>query len=137
MAAVPTYPASSGPINPDKLIVNADSTNIIDVFTNSDLAANRIKSLKLCSTDTVARDITFYRYKDGVSFALGTVSVPAGSGMDSTNLPVDVLEKLGTFDSDDLSSIWIEAGSKLQVKAVVAIAATKEVALSLTVERYI
>jgi len=131
MATTPTYPATTGPVAVVKTLVNADSTNIVDVYDNSaSSSAIRVEALNLCSNDTSTVNISFYLYSGSTSYLLGTVRAVTLSGTDGAAARVNALALLGTIAPDGIPVVEVPAGTKLQAKSLVAVTADKTVTLS-------
>jgi len=131
MATTPTYPATTGPVAVVKTLVNADSTNIVDVYDNSaSSSAIRVEALNLCSNDTSTVNISFYLYSGSASYLLGTVRAVTLSGTDGAAARVNALALLGTIAPDGIPVVEVPAGTKLQAKSLVAVTADKTVTLS-------
>lgn len=131
MATTPTYAAATGPVLIAKTLVNADSTNIVDLYDNSaSSTAVRVEALNLCSNDTSTVNISFYRYSGSTSYLLGTVRAVTLSGTDGAAARVNALATLGTLAPDGIPVLEIPAGTKLQMKSLVAVTADKTVTLT-------
>lgn len=115
--------------------VNADSTNIKVVLDNSaGTKALRIEQLSICSDDTSARNVQFSRLVSAVDYTVGTVNVPAASGMDGSMPRVTAIASssvgIGGLDADGIYVFWLPAGQKLDAKMLVAVTSAKTVTIS-------
>lgn len=129
MAATPTYAKSV--VSVVKTIVNADSTNWVDVYDNSAGSANvRIEALNLCSDDTSTVNIAFGRYVGATTYLMGTVRAVTLSGTDGAAARVNCLSTVGVTAADGIPVIEVAAGSKLQAKSLVAVTSAKTVTLT-------
>lgn len=137
MAATPIY--ASGVKNIAKTIVNADSTNWVDLFDNSTNNRNAtVEGLTICSDDTSAVNMQIGLLKSGTTYVMGTVNVPTLSGTNGSAARVSALgiNTLGTLTPEGIYTIEIEAGAKLQAKAVVAVTAAKTVTVTGRIRQY-
>lgn len=131
MATTPTYPAASGPVLISKALVNAGSTNIADIYDNSaGSSAIRVEALNICSDDTSTVNLSFYRYSGSTSYLMGTVRAVTLSGTDGATARVNALAVIGVIAPDGIPVLEIPAGSKLQVKSLVAVTAAKTVTIT-------
>lgn len=131
MATKPTYAAATGPVLISKTLVNADSTNIVDLYDNSArTSAVRVEALNICSDDTSTVNISFYRYSGSTSFLMGTARAVTLSGTDGATARVNALALLGVIAPDGIPVIEIPAGTKLQAKSLVAVTADKTVTIT-------
>lgn len=129
MAATPTYAKSV--VSVVKTIINADSTNWVDVYDNSAGSANvRIEALNLCSDDTSTVNIAFGRYVGSTTYLMGTVRAVTLSGTDGAAARVNCLSTVGVTAADGIPVIEVPAGTKLQAKSLVAVTAAKTVTLT-------
>lgn len=135
MAASPTFP--SGVARIAKTLVNADSTNYVDVYDNSASTTSvRVEALNLCSDDTSTVNIAFARYDGATAYLIGTVRAATLSGTDGATARVNCLSTVGTTAADGIPVIEIPAGGKLQAKSLVAVTAAKTVTLTGWVRKY-
>lgn len=131
MATSPTYPTATGPVAVVKTLVNADSTNYVDVYDNSAGAASiRVEALSLCSDDTSTVNIAFALYSGSTVYLLGTVRAATLSGTDGATARVNALATIGTISPDGVLVLEVPAGTKLQAKSLVAVTAAKTVTLA-------
>ena len=129
MAATPTYAKSV--VSVVKTIVNADSTNWVDVYDNSAGTANvRIEALNLCSDDTSTVNIAFGRYVGSTTYLMGTVRAVTLSGTDGAAARINCLSTVGTVAADGIPVVEVAAGTKLQAKSLVAVTSAKTVTLT-------
>ena len=129
MAASPTFPKTI--VGVHKTLVNADSTNFVDVYDNSLGTANvRIEALNLTSDDTSTVNIAFARYAGSTAYLIGTVRAVTLSGTDGAAARVNCLSTVGTTAADGIPVIEIAAGEKLQAKSLVAVTSAKTVTLT-------
>lgn len=135
MAASPIYP--SGIARIAKTIVNADSTNWVDVYDNSASSTPvRVEALNLCSDDTSTVNIQFGRFDGSTTFLTGTVRAVTLSGTDGATARVNCLNTVGTLAADGINVIEIPAGGKLQAKSLVAVTSAKTVTITGWVRQY-
>ena len=131
MATTPTYGAAAGPALIAKTILPADTTAIVDVYDNSAGAAGvQVQSLNICSNDTSAVNIAFYRYSGSTSYLLGTVRVATLSGTDGATSRVNALSIIGVLAPEGINVLEIPAGSKLQASSLVTVTAAKTVTIT-------
>lgn len=137
MAATPTY--ASGVKNIAKNIVNADSTNWVDLFDNSANSKNAtVEGLTLTSDDTATMNVQFSILKGGTNYLLGTVRVATLSGTDGAAARISALSAstLGTLTPEGIYTVEIEAGAKLQAKVLAAVTSAKTVTVTGRVRQY-
>lgn len=135
MATSPTYP--SGIARIAKTIVNADSTNWVDVYDNSASSSPvRVEALNLCSDDTSTVNIQFGRFDGATTFLIGTVRAVTLSGTDGATPRVNCLNFVGVTAPDSIQVIEIPAGGKLQAKSLVAVTSAKTVTITGWVRQY-
>lgn len=127
MAANPTYPAATGPVQVAKRLEPSNSTNVVDVYDNSaGTSAVKFDSLSITTTNSADRIAKFYLYAGTTSYLIGSVNVPDLSGTNgSTDPRVNVLATLGVPGADGVHCIWVSAGNKLQVSLDSALATDK------------
>lgn len=129
MAASPTYPSGIGKIA--KTLVNADSTNWVDLYDNSAGSSSaRVEALNICSDDTATVVVQLGWLISGTVFLLGAVSIPTLSGTNGSAARANALTTLGVTAPDSIAVLEIPAGAKLQAKAVSAVTSAKTVTLS-------
>ena len=129
MASSPTF--TKNVVGLHKTLVNADSTNLVDVYDNSAGTANiRVEALNLCSDDTSTVNIAFYRYAGSTAYLIGVVRAVTLSGTDGATARVNCLSTVGTTAADGIPVIEIPAGQKLQAKSLVAVTAAKTVTIT-------
>lgn len=135
MATSPTYPSAVSNIK--KTIVNADSTNWVDLYDNSaGSKAVRVEALNLCSDDTSTVNIQLGLYASSATYLIGTARAVTLSGTDGAAVRINALALLGTMAADGINVIEVEAGAKLQAKSLVAVSANKTVSLVGWVRKY-
>lgn len=135
MAASPIFPSGTARIA--KNLVNADSTNYVDIYDNSASSTGvRIEALNICSDDTSTVNIAFARYDGSTAYLIGTVRVVTLSGTDGAAARVNALATVGTVAADGINVIEIPAGGKLQAKSLVAVTAAKTVTITGWVKLY-
>ena len=97
-------------------ITAADTTTKKTAFTAS-TNGGAVITLTACSFDASPR-IVVLSYNDGTtSFQIGEISVPAGSGTDGTNPPVNLLDPLIIKSLDSDGSFVLKSLSKIEVSA--------------------
>lgn len=129
MASTPNYPADV--IGIAKTIVNADSTNWVDVYDNSAGSKSvRVEALNLCSDDTSTVNIQFGHYVGATTYLVGTVRAATLSGTDGAAARINALATIGAIAPDGIVVLEVPAGTKLQAKSLVAVTAAKTVTLS-------
>lgn len=129
MATTPTYPSGIAKIN--KNIVNADSTNWVDIYDNSASSKNaRVEALTLCSDDTATVNIQFGYLDGGTTYLIGTVRAVTLSGVDGAAVRINPLSTIGTLAADGINVLEIPPGVKLQAKSLVAVTAAKTVTIT-------
>lgn len=135
MAVAPTYPSGIAEIT--KTIVNADSTNWVDLYDNSAGSTPvRCECLILCSDDTATVNIQIGKLKAGTTYLLGTVRAVTLSGTDGAAARINMLNTVGITAPDSIQVIEIAAGTKLQAKSLVAVTSAKTVSLTGWVRLY-
>lgn len=137
MAATPTY--ASNVKNIAKTLVNADSTNWVDLFDNSANAKNAtVEGLTITSDDTSAVNLQIGLLKGGTAYLMGTVNVPTLSGTNGSAARVSALgiSTLGTLTPEGIYTLEIEAGAKLQAKVLAAVTSAKTVTVTGRVRQY-
>lgn len=135
MAATPTFPSNIARIA--KTLVNADSTNYVDVYDNSAATTPvRVEALNICSNDTSTVNLSFARYDGSTAYLIGTVRVVTLSGTDGAAARVNALSTIGTTAPDGIPVIEIPPGGKLQAKSLVAVTADKTVTITGWVRQY-
>jgi hypothetical protein len=133
MAATNTFPKDR--IGFAITLVNADSTNAKVVLDNSTgTKALRIEQLSITSDDTSSRNVQFSRMIGVIDYIIGTIAVPAASGMDGNTPRVTALSSattgIGALDADGIYVCWLPAGQKLDARSMVAVTAAKTVTIS-------
>lgn len=116
-----------------KTLVNADSTNWVDIYDNSAGAkAVRVEGISITSDDTSTVNIQIGVYRSSVTYLLGTVRVVTLSGTDGAASKVNALGAgtVGLLAPDGIYDLWIEAGAKLQAKSLVAVTSNKTVTIT-------
>lgn len=110
-------------------IVNADSTGKKTIVTPAS-AGTRLKSLVVSSDDTSSRTLQLVKTVSSVDYLMGEIDIPAGSGTDGTNPPVDVFAgaRVKGLQTDGISK-WIDVanGTTFSVQAKVAVTAAKTI----------
>lgn len=135
MATSPTYVNDAKSIR--KNIVNADSTNWVDIVDNSaGTKAVRVEALGICSDDTSTVNIQFSRYDGTTNYLMGTVRAVTLSGTDGAAARVVALDTIGTLAPDGIRVIEVGAGDKLQAKSLVAVTAAKTVSITGWYKKY-
>ena len=135
MATSPTYVNDAKSIH--KNIVNADSTNWVDIVDNSaGTKAVRVEALAICSNDTNTVNIQFSRYDGTTNYLMGTVRAVTLSGTDGAAARVVALDTIGTLAPDGIRVIEVGAGGKLQAKSLVAVTADKTVSITGWYKKY-
>ncbi len=120
-------------------LVNADSTTWKDAYDNSaGSKAVRVEGLSITSDDTATMNIQVGILKGGTTYLNGTCRAVTLSGTDGAAAKVQALSSgnAGTLAADGIYDLWIEAGAKLQVKALVAVTAAKTVTVTGRVRTY-
>ena len=129
MAVRANYP--SGVAGIQTILVNADSTNWVDLYDNSVGSASvRVESLSICSDDTVTMNIQFGRNISSVTYLLGTVRAVTLVGTDGAVARINALSTIGTAAPDGVNVIEVPAGQKLQAKVLIAVTAAKTVSIT-------
>lgn len=114
-------------------IVNADAQTQKTLFT-AGANGSKVEALQVASSDTVARDISFYITRTAVNYLIGTVSIPAGSGQPAAPAAtpsVDILRSLQipglAYDAFGNRYLYLKSGDTLTMNAPVSITAAKTV----------
>jgi hypothetical protein len=110
-------------------IVNADGTGKKTIVTPVG-AGTRLKSLIICSDDTVARVLQLVKTVAAVDYILGEIDVPVGAGTDGATAAVDVFAgtRIKGLQTDGVSK-WIDVatGTTFSLQAKVAVTAAKTI----------
>ena len=126
MATRPIFPDSirSESIEMD----NSDGTTLLDLFS-AGTSGSRVDKIAITSDDTAVVNLDLYHHNGTSAFQIGSISVAAGAGTDSTT-PVYAVSFLNQtalpWLGDDLA-FHLESGTKLQIAAQSAITAAKVV----------
>jgi hypothetical protein len=135
MAASPIFPSGIAEIT--KTLVNADSTNWVDIYDNSAGSTPvRCECLILTSDDTATVNIQIGKLSGGTTYLLGTVRAVTLSGTDGAAARINMLNTVGVTAPDSIQVIEIAAGTKLQAKSLVAVTSAKTVTLTGWVRQY-
>jgi hypothetical protein len=84
----------------------------------------RIEDITICTDDTVAVNLAFYRYDGTTYYYIGNVNIPAGSGYTS----IALIEALRTL-APDLGFIDLKEGWQLACNCVATMTAAKTTTL--------
>lgn len=125
MAGTPT-PIFPQTINSGvQTFVNADSTNLKTLYTAA-TNGSRVNMIMVSSTDTSARDMSFWVTKGGTDYLLATVSIPANSGNTNAISLVTVLDhtRFGTMKQDSNGNRYIDLANGEVLKSKVGVAVT-------------
>ena len=121
------------PQNGKVQIANADAQAQKVVYT-AGASGSKVTSLIAVSTDTTARDVQVSITNGGVSYPLGTVSVPIGAGNSSSVPSVNLLDPgllVGlAFDSDGNPEILLISGDTLTVSALSTVTTAKTITVT-------
>ena len=122
--AANTTPIFPGTVTTDAVrIENADGTTAKTLLTAGTNGA-RVDSIIVTSTDTADRTLTLYLLKGVVSYRLGEMVIPDGSGTNGTDKPADGITLALPFVG---GTIHVEAGCSRTVAAQVAVTAGKAI----------
>jgi hypothetical protein len=134
MSRSPTYPQAV--LVGVTKVLPTDTTGKKTVATGKAAGAkepggSKIVALLATSTDTNAMDVAISILRNGVSFALGCVSVAAGSGSDGTKPSVNLLDAAGIpglpVDRAGQHYLHLQDGDQLQVGVLSTVTADKEI----------
>lgn len=130
MASAPNY--SNDVVQLTKTLVNADSTNWVDVYDNSagGTKSVRVESLAITSDDTATMNVQFGIYSGSETYLLGTARVVTLSGTDGGAIRVNAMLSVGAVSPDGIPVIEVAGGKKLQARVLVAVTAAKTVTIS-------
>jgi hypothetical protein len=119
------------PQNGKLQLTNSNTAGAFATLYTGGSNGSKITSILAMTTDTVAHDLQIAITNGGVSYVLGTIAVPAGSGNTSGTLPVNLLDPtklLGlALDSDGNPYILLQSGDTLTINPVVVVSSTKVV----------
>lgn len=112
-------------------IQNADASALITLVTAGTLGT-KVTTLAATSTDTSARDVSLYATNNSISYLLGTISIPAGAGGNSTTGAVDMLSQAAMLpwvrvDENGSKYLILELNTNLQVKSLTTVTSAKEI----------
>jgi len=111
----------------DKIILPADSTAVVDIYSNvSGSAPAQVDSLFVTTDNSADRLLSIWVHDGTASILIGTRTVPDLSGTNGTDLRVNLIAPLGMVQADGHSVIWLPVGYKLQASLDVALAADKK-----------
>jgi len=108
------------PVNAGKEIVNADSTNILTVFTAGAEGA-RIDGILISSNDTSGVNLAFHIDDGADVYYIGNVNVPIGAGYTT----VARVDGMLTLSPTNQTFLQLGPGYILKVNAVAAVTAAK------------
>lgn len=114
--------ANTNPIFPNVInisgrkIVNADSTNFVDIFT-AGANGSKVENIIITSTDSADKTVQLAYYDTTTAFILGELLIPDGSGTNGTDLPISLLDTFAWY----LGYLHLKASHKLQMKVKTAV----------------
>jgi hypothetical protein len=116
--------------NPAIRIQNADGTTFKSLAIAPPGDGARVKALHITSDDTADQVLQFAVTIGGVDYVLGEISVPDGSGTNSTDNAVNGLNatKMPALQTDGIA-YWLDlaTGSDLKVRSKTAVTAGKTI----------
>lgn len=115
-------------------ILNATGTGQVS-FGTLGASGTKINSLVCTSTDTSDRVLTFSMVRGGVTYILGSVTIPLGAGTSGTVAPLNVFAStvLGPLDSDQNPYlIFNDASDTFQVASGTTLTSAKIVSCHAT-----
>lgn len=129
MSTTPTYPSAAGPTSVRKRIADSDSTNLVDLLDNSGGAtAVKIEALGATTDNTADRIVKLWLLSGGVTYLLGSMTIPDLSGTNGATDPrvnLMALPYLATAGADGVPCFYVGAGEKLQASLDSALASGK------------
>jgi hypothetical protein len=98
-------------------------------FTNSQSAPTKVFGIVVISSDSAARDLQISIGSSGVFFVLGTVTIPASSGIIGTVPSVSLLNSIPAFPLDETGQayLFMNPTDTLSVRATTALTAASEI----------
>lgn len=115
-------------INPILQLTNGTGTTVTAVFAGG-TNGTKIESIIVTSTDTSARDLTFYLTVSATNYALTTITIPITAGTVNNVPSVNILGSVQmpglARDSNGNPYIYIASGTTLSANAVTTITSAK------------
>lgn len=136
MSSTPTLPTNVK--DAAVTIVAADASALKTILTADAIFWN-VVSLIVCSDDTSARVLQFFKTIGGTDYLIGSVNIPTLSGTDGTNPPVDILAnaqfKQAIFDAFGNKIMPIDGAGTvvLKVKSLTTVTAAKTITVTAVV----
>lgn len=94
----------------------------------------KVEALSICSSDTVARDVSIYLTRAAVNYLLTTVSIPAGAGQPAAPAAVPAVDVFRSaqipglaYDAFGNRYLLLKSGDTLTINAPVTLTAAKTV----------
>lgn len=111
------------------VLQNADGT-AFKTFLAGSTSGSRLKSLNIASDDTSAQTLQICKTIGAVDYVLGEISVPAGSGTNSTDPSINALSsgRIAGLQYDGVQRFLdVPNGTTIKIKSKAAVTAAKTI----------
>lgn len=126
-------------------VVNATGTTVTS-FITAGTNGSRIDWINAATSDTSVNNVTFYLNNGSISYPIGVVQIPAGSGNTYSVPPIAVLNVLNsngntylptpTFDANGNKFLYLAAGWSLMISVLAAVTSAKQLTLTAQYENF-
>ncbi len=114
-------------------IANADASNSKTIAT-AGANGSKIETLVVASSDTSARDISFFITISSTNYLLGTVNIPANSGNTNALPSVDILRNPQVpglaYDANGNKYLYLKNGATLTCTALTTVTSAKLISIN-------
>jgi len=114
-------------------IANADASNSKTIAT-AGTNGSKIETLVVASSDTSARDVSFFITISSTNYLLGTVSIPANSGNTNALPLVDILRNAQipglAYDANGNKYLYLKNGATLTCTALTTVTSGKLISIN-------
>lgn len=117
-------------VGPATQILPADTTALKSIITGG-ANGTKIESINVASTDTSDRDVSLWVTIAAVAYLLGTVKIPATSGLVDSVPSVSLLDSpqftAWRYDSNGNKYLYLPVGAILSISALTTVTTAKAI----------